>query len=134
LDDATSALDALELLARTRQAKGSFPLVLMTTLGGADFAANARKAGIATLIEKPFRDAALFAAIHSALLGKSAMAVLAVIQSEASATGGCTLSVAQIAKRANVGRAKVRAAIRLAESIGAIATEEAGVGQVGRGV
>ena len=31
LDDATSALDGLELLVRTRQAKGSFPLVLMTT-------------------------------------------------------------------------------------------------------
>ena len=62
--------------------------------------------------------------IHSVLLGKSAMAMLAVIQSEASATGECTPSVAQIAKRANVGRAKVRAAIRLAESIGAIATED----------
>jgi two-component system response regulator FixJ len=125
LDDATSALDGLELLVQTRQAKGSFPLVLMTTQAGAAFAANARKAGIANLIEKPFSDDALFAAIHSALLGKSATAVLAVIQSEASATGGCTLSVAQIAKRANVGRAKVRAAIRLAESIGAIATEDA---------
>ena len=53
------------------------------------------------------------------------MAVLAVIQSEASASGECTLSVAQLAKRANVGRAKVRTAIRLAESIGAIATEDA---------
>ena len=124
LDDATSALDGLELLVQTRQAKGSFPLVLMTTQAGADFSANAIKAGIATLIERPFSDDALFAAIHSALLGKSATAVLAVIQSEASATGGCALSVAQIAKRANVGRAKVRAAIRLAESIGAIATED----------
>jgi two-component system, LuxR family, response regulator FixJ len=125
LDDATSALDGLELLVRTRQAKGRFPLVLMTTQADAGFAANARKAGIANLIEKPFSDDALFAAIHSALLGKSATAVLAVIQSEASATGECTLSVAQIAKRANVGRAKVRTAIRLAESIGAIATEDA---------
>ena len=63
--------------------------------------------------------------IHSVLLGKSAMAVLAVIQSEASATGECTPSVAQIAKRANVGRAKARAAIRLAERLGIIAIEVA---------
>ena len=62
LDDATSALDGLELLVQTRQAKGSFPLVLMTTQAGADFSANAIKAGIATLIERPFSDDALFAA------------------------------------------------------------------------
>jgi hypothetical protein len=36
----------------------------------------------------------------------------------------CTLPVAQLAERANVGRAKVRAAIRLAESLGLIAIEE----------
>jgi hypothetical protein len=32
--------------------------------------------------------------------------------------------VARIAERANIGRAKARAAIRLAESLGAIAIEE----------
>ena len=36
LDDATSALDGLELLVRTRQAKGRFPLVLMTTQAGVE--------------------------------------------------------------------------------------------------
>jgi len=125
LDDATSALDGLELLVQTRQAKGSFPLVLMTTQAGADFSANAIKAGIATLIERPFSDDALFAAIHSVLLGKSAMDVLAVIQNEAGATGECCLSVAQIAERAHLGRAKTRAAIKLAESLGVIAREDA---------
>jgi hypothetical protein len=34
----------------------------MTTQAGADFSANAIKAGIATLIERPFSDDALFAA------------------------------------------------------------------------
>jgi FixJ family two-component response regulator len=125
LDDDTSALDGLELLARIRQAKGSFPLVLMTTQADVGFAANARKVGIANLIEKPFSDDALFAAIHSVLLGKSAMDVLAVIQNEAGATGECCHSVAQIAERAHLGRAKTRAAIKLAESLGVIAREDA---------
>ena len=58
-------------------------------------------------------------------LNLDAMAVLAVIRDEGSATGRCTLPVARIAQRANVGRAKVRAAIRLAESLGLIAIEEA---------
>jgi hypothetical protein len=35
------------------------------------------------------------------------------------------LSVARIAERANMGRAKTRAAIKLAESLGLIAIEEA---------
>jgi FixJ family two-component response regulator len=118
LDDDTSALDGLELLARIRQAKGSFPLVLMTTQADVGFAANARKVGIANLIEKPFSDDALFAAIHSVLLGKSAMDVTG-------ATGECCLSVAQIAERAHLGRAKTRAAIKLAESLGVIAREDA---------
>jgi FixJ family two-component response regulator len=125
LDDATSEADGLELLARIRQAKGSFPLVLMTTQADVGFAANVRKVGIANLIEKPFSDDALFAAIYSALLGTSAMAVLAVIRHEANGTGECTLSVPQIAKRANVGRTKARAALRLAESLGVIAKEDA---------
>ena len=54
-----------------------------------------------------------------------AMAVLAVIRNEAEASGRCTLPVARIAERANVGRAKVRAVIRLAESLGLIAIEAA---------
>jgi DNA-binding Lrp family transcriptional regulator len=58
-------------------------------------------------------------------LNTDAMAVLAVIQNEAAATGKCTLPVARIAERANVGRAKVRAAIRLAERLGIIAIEVA---------
>jgi hypothetical protein len=37
--------------------------------------------------------------------------------------GECTLSVAEIAKRANAGKAKVRAAIKLAWSRGVIAME-----------
>ena len=53
------------------------------------------------------------------------MDVLAVIQNEASATGECYLSVAQIARRAHHGRAKTRAAIRLAQSLGVIAREDA---------
>ena len=57
-------------------------------------------------------------------LNTDALAVLAVIRDEAKATGKCELLVAQIAERANIGRAKVRAAIRLAESLGAIAIEE----------
>jgi hypothetical protein len=58
-------------------------------------------------------------------LNIDAMAVLAVIRNEASATGKCTLPVARIAERANVGRAKARAAIRLAEHLGLIAIEVA---------
>ena len=58
-------------------------------------------------------------------LNTAALAVLAVIRDEAEATGRCTLPVARIAERANIGRAKTRAAIRLAESLGAIAIEEA---------
>ena len=58
-------------------------------------------------------------------LNIDAMAVLAVIRNEASATGKCTLPVARIAERANVGRAKARAAIRLAERLGIIAIEVA---------
>jgi Helix-turn-helix domain len=58
-------------------------------------------------------------------LNINAMAVLAVIRNEAEATGRCTLPVARIAERANVGRAKARTAIRLAESLGLIAIEAA---------
>jgi Helix-turn-helix domain len=57
-------------------------------------------------------------------LNTDAMAVLAVIRSEAQTTGRCSLPVAQIAERANIGRAKVRVAIKLAESLGIIAIEE----------
>jgi hypothetical protein len=46
-------------------------------------------------------------------LNTDAMAVLAVIRNEAQSK--CSLPVAQIAARANIGRAKVRAAIRLAQ-------------------
>jgi hypothetical protein len=58
-------------------------------------------------------------------LNTDAMAVLAVIRNEAQASGKCSLPVAQLAERANIGRAKARAAIRLAESLGLIAIEEA---------
>ena len=58
------------------------------------------------------------------LFNTEAMAVLAVIRDEARATGKCTLSVARIAERANIGRAKTRAAIRLAEYLGLIAIEQ----------
>jgi hypothetical protein len=58
-------------------------------------------------------------------LNTDAMAVLAVIRNEAAATGNCTLPVARIAERANVGRAKVRAVIRLAERLEIIAIEVA---------
>ena len=58
------------------------------------------------------------------LLNTDAMAVLAVIRDEARATGKCTLPVARIAERANIGRAKTRAAIRLAEYLGLIAIEQ----------
>jgi hypothetical protein len=43
-------------------------------------------------------------------LNTDAMAVLAVIRNEAQTSGKCSLPVAQIAARANIGRAKVRAA------------------------
>jgi hypothetical protein len=58
-------------------------------------------------------------------LNTDAMAVLAVIRNEVQSTGKCSLAVAQIAERANIGRAKVRAAIRLAQSLRLIAIEEA---------
>jgi hypothetical protein len=45
-------------------------------------------------------------------LNTDAMAVLAVIRDETRATGKCTLPVARIAERANIVRAKTRAAIR----------------------
>ena len=48
-------------------------------------------------------------------LNTDAMAVLAVIRNEAQASGKCSLPLARIAERANIGRAKARAAIRLAE-------------------
>ena len=70
-------------------------------------------------------------------LNTDAMAVLAVIRNEARTAGECSLSVAEIAERANIGRAKVRAVIRLAESLGVIAIEEAPGGKrniVNRGV
>ena len=57
-------------------------------------------------------------------LNMDALAVLAVIRNETQTTGKCTLPVAQLAEHANIGRAKVRAAIRLAESLGLIAIEE----------
>jgi hypothetical protein len=57
-------------------------------------------------------------------LNMEALAVLAVIRNETQTTGKCTLPVAQLAERANIGRAKVRAAIRLAESLGLIAIDE----------
>ena len=53
------------------------------------------------------------------------MAVLAVIRDEAKVTGKCTLPVARIAERANIGRAKARAAIRLAEGLSLIIIKEA---------
>jgi hypothetical protein len=58
-------------------------------------------------------------------LSTDALAVLAVIRNEAQTTGNCTLPIARVAERANIGRAKVRAAIRLAEGLGLIAIEEA---------
>ena len=57
-------------------------------------------------------------------LNMEALAVLAVIRNETQTTGKCTLPVAQLAEHANIGRAKVRAAIRLAESLGLIAIDE----------
>jgi hypothetical protein len=57
-------------------------------------------------------------------LNTDAMAVLAVIRNEAQTSGKCSLPVAQIAARANIGRAKVRAAIRLAQSLGVISVEQ----------
>ena len=56
------------------------------------------------------------------LLNTDAIAVLAVIRNETAATGKCTLSVARIAERANIGRAKVRAAIKFAARSEIIAT------------
>jgi two-component system response regulator FixJ len=123
VDDATPEVDCIEFITRVRRAKACFPLILMTAKGGAESVAKATQAGAATLIEKPFSEDALFAAIYSVLLGKSAMDVLAVIQNQASATGECSLSVARIAERAHHGRAKTRAAIRLAESVGVIARQ-----------
>jgi len=50
--------------------------------------------------------------------------VLAVIRDEAKETGKCSLPVGRIAERANIGRAKVRAAIRLAERLSIIKIEQ----------
>ena len=58
-------------------------------------------------------------------LNTDAMAVLAVIRDEAKVTGRGPRPPARIAERANIGRAKARAAIWLAKSLGAIAIEEA---------
>ena len=62
-------------------------------------------------------------------LNTDAMAVLAVIRNEAQASGKCSLPVARIAERANIGRAKARAAIRLAESLGLIAIDHMPTGK-----
>ena len=124
LDDVTSEMDCRDLLTRVRQVKGAFPVILMTAQPAVGFGAKAIKAGVATLIEKPCGDEALFSAIHSALLGRAATAVLAVIRNEVNAAGECFLSLAQIAERANIGRTKARAAIKLAESYGVITIVE----------
>src|SRR4051812_29350366 len=65
LDDASSEMDCRDLLARVRQVKGAFPVILMTAQPNVGFASKAVKAGVATLIEKPCSDDALFSAIHS---------------------------------------------------------------------
>jgi DNA-binding MarR family transcriptional regulator len=57
-------------------------------------------------------------------LNTNALAVLAVIRDEAKETGKCSLPVARIAERANIGRAKARAAIGLAERLGLIKIEQ----------
>src|SRR5262245_18075629 len=57
-------------------------------------------------------------------MSTDAMAVLAVIRDEARGRGKCSLPVARSAERANIGRTKARAAIRLAEHLGLIAIEE----------
>jgi DNA-binding MarR family transcriptional regulator len=57
-------------------------------------------------------------------LNTNALAVLAVIRDEAKETGKCSLPVGRIAERANIGRAKARAAIRLAERLGIIKIEQ----------
>ena len=58
-------------------------------------------------------------------LNTDAMAVLAVIRNEAQASGKCCHSRWHgVAERANIGRAKTRAAIRLAEGLGLIDIEE----------
>ena len=62
---------------------------------------------------------------------------VAELRDESRVTGKCILPVARIAERANIGRAKTRAAIRLAESLGLIAFEqESGQGRaiINRGV
>jgi hypothetical protein len=64
-------------------------------------------------------------------LNTDAMSVLAVIQNEAQASGKCSLPVARIAERANIGRAKARAAIRLAEGLGIGADDRRGGTQKG---
>jgi len=51
-------------------------------------------------------------------LNTDALAMVAVIRNEARTTGKCTLPVARIAERANIGRAKARAALRLTEVSG----------------
>src|SRR4051812_5361050 len=68
LDDAAPELDCIELLKRIRKVNGNFPVILMTGQADVGFAVKAMRAGAANFIEKPFRDDALFAAIHTALL------------------------------------------------------------------
>ena len=53
------------------------------------------------------------------------MAVLGAIRDEADEEGRCTATVAQIAERAGVSRSVTQAAIKCAQDIGAIATEDA---------
>src|SRR5436190_8896196 len=57
-------------------------------------------------------------------LNTNTLAVLAVLRDEAKEIGKCSLPVAKIAERANIGRAKARAAIRLAERLGIIKIEQ----------
>lgn len=71
LDVCIPGMDGLELQARLDQSSGlRLPVIVMTGQGDAPTAVRAMKAGAVDLIEKPFDDARLIAAIEAALAAR----------------------------------------------------------------
>ena len=65
-DVCMAGLDGLELLRRLRERGFEKPIIVMTAYGDIPTAVRAMKAGASDFVEKPFRGAALLAAIRAA--------------------------------------------------------------------
>jgi two-component system response regulator FixJ len=68
LDVSIPGMDGVELLGRMRPMKSRFFVIAATEQANIGFAVRLMKAGAVDLIQKPFSDETIRAAIHSALL------------------------------------------------------------------